>query len=448
MPEQEETKHFVYIGRYDKDVSSVKIGIASDLERRRKEYNSATGISKSNRFYFLCTFEVKDARKIENDIKKEFGTLRENGSQEVYFCNNYFLEKYVEFIKQHKLFVKVLPVAKEDEKIVKKIEIIKKLVPVETLSMEERGITPKEILQQAKGANYDEFYTRYEDIEKEVAHYPKSIWKNKVVFCNCDDAVDTDGRRCSAFTLFFWKNFEKLGLKKLICTHYSGGVDLFHQGSKGYVFTAESGWQEFPTKEDLEKYKEYKKNYDGSFDSPLSVKILNEQADIVCTNPPFSKAIQYWDLLIKSKKKFLILSNITNCINTAFIPYFKNKQAWAGYEEVDWFQNPKRQLTRAAAFWFTNFPIKKRPKWELLKFVKLKDIPDNCKTYDDSKTLLVDNGYIPTDYKKPFAVSTRPILNGVLEKGYSIVKIKQYEPYIDNKRKFSRVLIQKDDTTK
>ena len=117
MPDQEEEKHFLYIGRYDKDQSTVKIGIASDLERRRKEYNSATGISKSNRFYFLCTFEVKDARKIENDIKKEFGTLRENGSQEVYFCNNYFLEKYVEFIKQHKLFVKVLPVAKEDEKI-------------------------------------------------------------------------------------------------------------------------------------------------------------------------------------------------------------------------------------------------------------------------------------------------------------------------------------------
>lgn len=448
MPEQEELKHFVYIGRYEKDVSTVKIGIASDLERRRKEYNSATGISKSNRFYFIFTCEVEDARKIENDIKKEFGNLRENGSQEVYFCNNYFLESYINFIKNHKLFIKTLPVAKEDEKIVKKIEIIKKLVPVETLSMEERGITPKEILQQAKGANYDEFYTRYEDIEKEVAHYPKSIWKNKVVFCNCDDAVDKDDRRCSAFALFFFNNFEKLGLKKLICTHYAGGIDLFHQGAVGYVFTTKGGWQEFPTKEEREKGKEYIKNYDGSFDSKLSIKILNEEADIVCTNPPFSKAIDYWKLLIKSKKKFLILSNITNCINTAFIPYFKNKQAWAGYEEVDWFQNPKRQLTRAAAFWFTNIPIKKRPKWELLKFVKLKDIPEDCKTYDDSKTLLVDKGYIPIDYKKPFAVSTRPILNGILEKGYSIVKNKQYEPYINNSRKFSRVLIQKDDTTK
>ena len=44
MPQAEELKPFVYIGRYDKDINSVKIGIASDLERRRKEYNSATGI--------------------------------------------------------------------------------------------------------------------------------------------------------------------------------------------------------------------------------------------------------------------------------------------------------------------------------------------------------------------------------------------------------------------
>lgn len=444
MPQAEELKPFVYIGRYDKDINSVKIGIASDLERRRKEYNSATGISKTNRFHYIFTCEVKDARKIENDIKKEFGKYRENGSQEIYFCNDYLLEQYITFIQHHELFIKVLPVVKEDEKVVKKIEIVKKLVPVETQTLEERGMKRIDVMNSAKRAKNDEFYTRYEDIEKEVVHYPKSVWKDKVVFCNCDDAVDKDDRRCSAFTLFFWKNFEKLGLKKLICTHYAGGIDLFHQGSVGYVFTAEDGWQEFPTKEDLEKYKKYIKNYDGSFDSELSIKILNEEADIVCTNPPFSKSIDYWKLLIKSKKKFLILSNIRIAIHSAYLSYFKNKQAWAGYEEVDWFQNPKRQLTRAAAFWFTNLPIKKRPKWELLKFVKLKDIPEDCKTYDDSKTLLVDNGYIPTDYKEPFAVSARPILNGVLEKGYSLISEKEYYPFVNGESKFSRVLIQKD----
>jgi len=55
----------------------------------------------------------------------------------------------------------------------------------------------------------------------------------------------------------------------------------------------------------------------------------------------------------------------------------------------------------------------------------------------------VDNGYIPNNYKKPFAVSVNPILNGLLEKGYKYVQDKEYVPYIDGKRKFGRVLVQK-----
>jgi len=73
----------------------------------------------------------------------------------------------------------------------------------------------------------------------------------------------------------------------------------------------------------------------------------------------------------------------------------------------------------------------------------LKKIPDKYKKIDDSKILLVDNCYVPSDYKKPFAVSTRPILNGLLEKGYKIIQEKRYTPYIDGKEKFARVLVQK-----
>jgi hypothetical protein len=106
------------------------------------------------------------------------------------------------------------------------------------------------------------------------------------VFCNCDDPVDTkDNRRTSAFSLYFLQNFKELKLKKLICTHYGESkVDLFQQGKKGriyiYIFT----------KDGFEEIKETPKNYTGSFDDPLSLKILNEDADIVCTNPPFSRA--------------------------------------------------------------------------------------------------------------------------------------------------------------
>jgi hypothetical protein len=262
--------------------------------------------------------------------------------------------------------------------------------------------------------------------------YPKSVWKNKTVFCNGNDAVN-DKKRTSAFALYFLENFEKLGLKKLICTHYVGKVDLFNQGPKGYVFT-KNGFNEI---------REYPPKFTGSFDDPLSLKILKEDADIVCTNPPFSRAIDYWKIIIESDKKFLIISNITNPITPAFIHYFQNNKVWAGYNEVDWFLTPKREPTRAAGFWYTNIPIKDRPRYKQLKMVPLKDIPAKEKKYDDNKMLLVNHGYIPSDYKKPFAVSARPILNGLLEKGYKIVNDTQYFPYVNGKKGFGRVLVKK-----
>jgi hypothetical protein len=208
---------------------------------------------------------------------------------------------------------------------------------------------------------------------------------------------------------------------------------LFNQGAKGYIFT----------KDGFSEFKEYPKGYNGSFDHPLSLKILKEEADIVCTNPPFSRSIDYWNITVSSGKKFIIISNITNAINTAFIHYFKYNKVWAGYNEVDWFLNPKKELTRASGYWYTNFPIKDRPSYKNLKIVSMKEIPEKYKKYDDSKTLLADNCYIPSDYNKPFAVSARPILNGLLEKGYKIIQDTQYIPYENGKKCFSRVLVQK-----
>jgi len=316
---------------------------------------------------------------------------------------------------------------KEDKKQL--VTITKKT----TTSLKERGFSKIELLHKAKRIDNDEFYTRYEDVEKELSMYPKRTWKNKVVFCNCDDAVDDDTRNTSAFALYFMLNFKELGLKKLICTHYAGKVDLFNQGTKGYIFTT-NGFREV----------DYPDGYSGSFDHPLSLKILREEADIVCTNPPFSRAIDYWRTIIDSGKQFLIISNIVSAISTAYIPYFMEKKVRAGYNDVDWFLTPKKELTRASGYWFTNLSIKDRPKYKQLKIMPLKDIPEKYKKYDDNKVLLVDNCYIPSDYKRAFAVSTRPILNGLLEKGYEIVHDKQYDPPINGKICFKRVLVQKN----
>ncbi|MCY4224682.1 MAG: modification methylase, partial [Bacteroidetes bacterium] len=66
-------------------------------------------------------------------------------------------------------------------------------------------------LNQAKRAKKDEFYTLLRDIENELRHY-KHHFKNKVVYCNCDDP------RVSKFFFYFSYQFEHFGLKRLIAT--------------------------------------------------------------------------------------------------------------------------------------------------------------------------------------------------------------------------------------
>ena len=45
---------------------------------------------------------------------------------------------------------------------------------------------PKALMDDAKKARLDEFYTQLPDIERELRHYKKHF-KGKVVYCNCDD---------------------------------------------------------------------------------------------------------------------------------------------------------------------------------------------------------------------------------------------------------------------
>ena len=70
-------------------------------------------------------------------------------------------------------------------------------------------------LAQAKDAKKDEFYTKLDDIAKELKNY-RPCFKDKVVFCNCDDPYESN------FFKYFALNFNALGLKKLIATCYNG----------------------------------------------------------------------------------------------------------------------------------------------------------------------------------------------------------------------------------
>jgi hypothetical protein len=427
-------KHYLYIVQASLETAACKIGITKDLERRLNEYNSMTGKSKNNPYIYLYACEAKNMAVLEKAIADNFSHLREENKREVYFFNDSLFKQYVDFIEGHESFRGRVSIRKEAKK-----RAVVKIVQKATPSLGERGLTYKSVMQRAKRVDNDEFYTRYEDVEKELAMYDKSIWKGMTVFCNCDDAVGNGGKdekNTSAFALYFIRNFKGLKLKKLICTHFSGDVDLFNQGANGYIFT-KAGFSA------LGKY-DRPSGYNGSFDDFLSIRILEEEADIVCTNPPFSRCIDYWNLVVDSGKKFLIISNVAITLTRAYIHFFKDGKVWAGFNEVDVFLNPKREPVRASGYWYTNLEIDERPKHKLLKIIPLRQIPEKHKRKDDNGTLLVDQGYIPSDYKKPFGVSTRPILNGVLELGYEIVEEVEYYPYIDGKKQYSRLLIQQE----
>lgn len=75
-------------------------------------------------------------------------------------------------------------------------------------------MTGNKSLRSAEKAKVDEFYTQLSDIEKEMRYYRKHF-KDKVVFCNCDDHFESN------FFKYFVLNFNRLGLKKLIATCYA-----------------------------------------------------------------------------------------------------------------------------------------------------------------------------------------------------------------------------------
>ena len=142
-------------------------------------------------------------------------------------------------------------------------------------------------LRGAQKAKKDEFYTRLEDIEKELRHY-RDHFKGKVVLCNCDDP------RVSNFFHYFSYGFEHLGLSKLITTCYkSRARDLFSENEDeraiSLVYEGDKNGNRVP---DIEEIGVTQMKGDGDFRSDECVALLN-QADIVVTNPPFSLFREY-----------------------------------------------------------------------------------------------------------------------------------------------------------
>ena len=204
-------------------------------------------------------------------------------------------------------------------------------------------MSKNENLHKAKDAKKDEFYTQYEDIQNELNHYEQHF-KGKTVLCNCDDPFESN------FCKFFLRNFNYLGLKRLICTSYSTSpvigqqLTLFDwmdepvvQGN-GYVMDI----REVPmangrgvSDADIDALLKSKKRGvkklkgDGDFRSEECIEYL-KQADIVVTNPPFSLFREYVAQLMAYQKNFLIIGNVNAITYKEIFPLIKDNKLWLG----------------------------------------------------------------------------------------------------------------------
>lgn len=275
--------------------------------------------------------------------------------------------------------------------------------------------TANKNLHEAKNSKKDDFYTQLTDIEKELKHYKKHF-KNKVVYCNCDDP------RVSKFFHYFSYNFESLGLKKLITTCYKNqSRDLFSQNKKDKAIYLEySGDKNKNNVPDIEEIGVKNLKGDGDFRSEECIELL-KQSDIVVTNPPFSLFREYVSQLFEYKKKFLIIGSINAISYKEIFKLMKENKLWLGASISSGdreFGVPRDYPLKAAGYrvddsgnkyirvkgvrWFTNLSLSKRNE-ELILFKKY-DPKINLK-YDNYDAINVDKTKeIPMDYNEVMGV--------------------------------------------
>lgn len=252
-------------------------------------------------------------------------------------------------------------------------------------------------LHKAKNEKNDEFYTQLTDVSAELKHY-KEHFRDKIVFCNCDDPT------WSAFWKYFHLNFAKLGLRKLVSTHYD-------RTEPTYKMEYEGG-----DDDNIEAGVITPLEGNGDFRNQECLDLLDE-CDIVVTNPPFSLFREYVRTLMEHGKKFIIIGNM-NCVTYKEIfPLIKDDELWLGTNSKGGtrkgntmcFGVPEgaevknvslgshgERLTQISAWWFTNLDHAKRH--ERLTLWK-QYTPEEYPKYDNYDAINVDKTtQIPVDY--------------------------------------------------
>lgn len=199
-------------------------------------------------------------------------------------------------------------------------------------------------LSKAKNAKNDEFYTQYNDIEKEMQaylDYDPNVFQGKTILLPCDDPD------WSNFTKYFAQNFERFGLKKLISTSYAHTSKHLETDYQPSLFETQS-----PNYDKDKSIKQGKifildkdSNHDGKVDindlqwqylngtgdfKTDEIKALRDEADMIITNPPFSLFREFLAWIVEANKKFTIIGNMNAITYKDVFPLIKNNEVWLG----------------------------------------------------------------------------------------------------------------------
>lgn len=293
-------------------------------------------------------------------------------------------------------------------------------------------------LGDARKAKYDEFYTQYVDIEREInayLEYDPNAFRDKTVLLPCDDP------EWSNFTKYFAQRFEALGVKKLISTSYapnSKGVGLNLQPT---LFELESStFDESKTstrgkifeiskdltgdrKIDIEDLQWRYLEGDGDFRS-VEIRRLRDEADIIITNPPFSLFREFLAWILEAEKQFVILGNVNAVTSRDIFPLIQEGKVWLGVTRTGvgsmWFEvsedapektgqkyvDGKRFQTVGSSAWFTNLdhgrrhnPLQLMSKSDNEKYGPISIRERGYLEYDNYLAIDVPNvDAIPADY--------------------------------------------------
>lgn len=297
-------------------------------------------------------------------------------------------------------------------------------------------------LSNAKKAKNDEFYTQFNDIEKEIAayiEYDPDVFRGKTILLPCDDP------EWSNFTKFFALNFVEFGLKKLISTSYAPESKNNKSVYQPTLFEVND--PQFDVEKTIKNGKIYTLTHDKSGDGKIDVndlewsylkgdgdyrskeiKKLRDEADIIITNPPFSLFRDFLAWILQENKQCLIIGNMNAITYKEIFPLLKENKLWLGPSissgdrefqvpedypmnasgwRID--NNGNRFLRIKGVRWFTNLdhgrrhqPLRLMTLAENLKYSKHKEVSgkdmyDKYTNYDAIEIPYTDA--IPSDYE-------------------------------------------------